>query len=455
MERRRFLKLGMVMGGTIVLGGAHRFGRSLASAAGTAVPTVDQLVMTNAVDNIYDAFAKGGKMGDVMVQRTPLPWPTGSAPMLLAEHGLAYHLESVRGAEQKEILLDFAWTEQSLTTNYQVLKIDPTKADALIVSHGHGDHYGALPDLARTQQGRMKPGLTLYAGGEDTFCHRWVVAPDGQKLDYGQLNRAELEARGLKVVLAKEPTVVAGHAFTSGQIPRLTDFEKPPAAMRLEAGAPGSGCEASLHFPPGTLQMEAKPGELVPDMFWGEHATAYHVKNRGLVIISSCGHAGIINSIRQIQQATGIDKVHAVVGGWHLAPSPEEIVAKTVAAFKQLDPDYLIPMHCTGFNTIMAIQRHSARDAREAYHALDRDAGGVRCIGITSVYAGRWEAIPASCPGAVGQRGVCGASVCSSSSRFPGGGRMKACALPPRRWSASASRGGCRSWRWSISPASR
>jgi 7,8-dihydropterin-6-yl-methyl-4-(beta-D-ribofuranosyl)aminobenzene 5'-phosphate synthase len=96
---------------------------------------------------------------------------------------------------------------------------------------------------------------------------------------------------------------------------------------------------------------------LVQDIFWGEHATAYHVKNRGLVIISSCGHAGIINSIRQIQQATGIDKVHAVVGGWHLAPSPDAIVAKTVEAFKQLDPDYLIPMHCTGFNTMMAIQR--------------------------------------------------------------------------------------------------
>jgi 7,8-dihydropterin-6-yl-methyl-4-(beta-D-ribofuranosyl)aminobenzene 5'-phosphate synthase len=277
--------------------------------------------------------------------------------MLLSEHGLAYHLASVRGTERKEILLDFAWTEQTLTTNYQVLKVDPTQADALIISHGHADHYGALPDLAKALQGRMKPGLALYAGGEDTFCPRWVMTPDGQRRGGGQLPRAELEAQGLKVVLAKEPTVVAGHAVTSGQIPRLTDFEKPSAAARLEAGSLGSGCEASLHFPAGTLQVEAKPGELVTDIFWGEHATAYHVKNRGLVIISSCGHAGIINSIRQIQKTTGIDKVHAVVGGWHLAPSPDEIVAKTVAAFKEIDPDYLIPMHCTGFNTIMAIQR--------------------------------------------------------------------------------------------------
>src|SRR5262247_1696301 len=249
MERRRFLKLSMVMGGAIVLGGVHRFGRSLASAAGTATPTVDQLVMTNVVDNFYDVFAKRGQMGTVTVQRTAL-----QLPMPLSEHGLAYHLASVRGDERKEILLDFAWTGQSLTNNYQVLNVDPTKADALIISHGHADHYGALPELARALHGRMPFGLTLYAGGEDTFCHRWVMTPDGQKRDQGQLDRTELEAQGLKVVLAKNPMVVAGHAMTSGQIPRLIDFEKPPAAARLEAGPPGSGCEASLHFPPGTLQ---------------------------------------------------------------------------------------------------------------------------------------------------------------------------------------------------------
>lgn len=357
MKRREFLRLGAVGAGGIFLGGVGRLGRSVASASGASIPTVDRLVMTSVVDNFYDVFAKRGKIGEVMVQRTPVPYPYGSGVMLLSEHGLAYHLESFRGTERKEILLDFGLTSRSLTNNYQGLKVDPTKADALILSHGHVDHYGALPELAKTLQGRIRPGITLYAGGEDTFCHRWVTTPEGGRLDYGQLNRAEVETLGIKVVLAKQPTVVAGQAFTSGQIPRLTDFEKSPPAARLEAGTAGSGCDATFHFPPGTLKVEAKPGELVTDIFWGEHATAYHVKDRGLVVISSCGHAGIINSIRQIQKATGIDKVHAVVGGWHLAPYPDEIVAKTVEAFKQIDPDYLIPMHCTGFNTIAAIQR--------------------------------------------------------------------------------------------------
>ena len=115
MERRMFLKLGMVMGGTIVLGGVHRFGRSLASAAGTAIPTVDQLVMTNVVDNIYDVFAKRGKIGEVTVQRTV---PSRLGLCSLSEHGLAYHLASVRGdgtqGDPARLRLDRAESHQQL-----------------------------------------------------------------------------------------------------------------------------------------------------------------------------------------------------------------------------------------------------------------------------------------------------------------------------------------------------
>jgi len=355
MHRRQFLKLGAVAGGTVLLGGTGRFGALV--AAPNDVPRVDRLVLTNLVDNVYDIYAKGGKIGNVTVTRNTLPFPYGSDAMLLSEHGLAFHLQSFRGDEEKQILQDFALTSRTLTNNYQGLRVDPSQADALIISHGHVDHYGGLLDVARSLQGHGKPGLTLYAGGSDTFCHRWVVQPDGKKLDYGELKRDELEARGLKVVLAEQPTTVAGHAVTSGHIPRITDFEVTPPAARIEAGATGSGCESTFHFPPGTVKIETKPGDLEKDIFWGEHATAYNVKDRGLVVVSSCGHAGIINSVRQIQKSTGIEKVHAVVGGWHLAPYPDEIIDKTVEALKEINPDYLIPMHCTGFRTMMAVQR--------------------------------------------------------------------------------------------------
>jgi 7,8-dihydropterin-6-yl-methyl-4-(beta-D-ribofuranosyl)aminobenzene 5'-phosphate synthase len=357
MQRRTFLKLGAVTGGALLLGGLGRTGRSSVTVAQSMVPTVDRLVMTNVVDNAYDIFARAGRIGDVMVQRTGLPFPIESGPKLLSEHGLAYHLESVRGDERVEVLLDFGLTGSALLNNYSAIKVDPGRAAALILSHGHLDHYGGLLDLAGSVKEWTTRGPTLYAGSEDTFCHRWVVTPTGQRSDYGQLDRVALEARGLQVVLAHQPTVVAGHALTSGQIPRLTDFETSPAAARLEAGPAGSGCEPSLHFPTGVMQVEAQPGELIPDIFWGEQATAYNVADRGLVVISSCGHAGIINSIRQLQAVSGIEKVHAVVGGWHLAPAPDATVAKTVDTLKQINPDYLIPMHCTGSNTIGAIQR--------------------------------------------------------------------------------------------------
>ena len=350
MDRRRFLKLSAVATGTFAVGGVTAIARRPARAQTLTVPSVDRLVMTNAVDNLYDVFAKAGKLDTITVQRTPLPTRDWT---LLAEHGLAYHLESQRGGERREILLDFSLTELNLFHNYRILGIDPAQAEALIISHGHRDHYGALADLARTYQGRLKPGLTLYAGGEDTFCHRVVVTPAGTS-DLGQLDRGELERRGLRVVLAAQPTVMAGHAFTSGQIPRLTDFERPLPAARLMAGPMDSACSAA-HF--GPTKVEAKPGELVQDLFQGEHATAYHVKDRGLVVITSCGHAGVINSVRQVQKATGIDKVHAIVGGFHLAPASDEVVAKTVEAFKAIAPDYIIPSHCTGWNTIFAVQR--------------------------------------------------------------------------------------------------
>src|SRR5260370_1070276 len=285
MHRREILKLGAIAGGTILLGGTGRF-RSLL-AAPKEIPTVDRLVMTNLVDNIYDIFAKGGKLGDVTVTRNTLPFPYGSDVALLSEHGLAYHLESFRGAEEKQILLDFALTPHTLTNNYQGLRVDPAKADALIISHGHVDHYGGLLDLARSLQGHGKPGLTLYAGGRDTFCHRWVVQPDGKTLDYGELKQDALEARGLKVAIAEQPTTVAGPAMTSGHIPRITDFEMSPPAATLAAGPTGSGCDGTFPFPPGTINVESTPGAFVKDIFTAEHATTYNAQARGSAVSPS------------------------------------------------------------------------------------------------------------------------------------------------------------------------
>src|SRR5256712_11645771 len=114
MKRREFLKLGAVATGTFAVAGTLRVGGRAALAQSGAVPAVDRLVMTNVGDNIYDIFAKGGKLDTISVQRTP---PPAGRP-LLAEHGLAYHLESLRGPERRGILLGFGYRESTLVRHY-------------------------------------------------------------------------------------------------------------------------------------------------------------------------------------------------------------------------------------------------------------------------------------------------------------------------------------------------
>jgi 7,8-dihydropterin-6-yl-methyl-4-(beta-D-ribofuranosyl)aminobenzene 5'-phosphate synthase len=348
MHRREFIKLSGVAGGLFAVGGMGLLRASAAHAPRLAVPTVDRLVLTSAVDNIYDSVLPSVRFGSLDVRRRGVRDLLGPTPPA-AEHGLALHLDSYQGDQRRQVLVDFSLTSRNLLNNYALLGIEPAEADALVLSHGHFDHWGGFLDLAGATPAWAEQGQTLYAGGEDSFCKRWVMQPDGSRLDLGQLDRDAVEARGVNVLLAKEPLVVADHALLTGQIPRLTDFEQFPPSNKLEVGRPGSDCGDTSHYLPTVT--DAQEGDLVQDVFQGEIATLYHVKDRGLVVIASCGHSGIINTVRYAQQVTGIDKVHAVVGGWHLAASPDQVVKQTVDTLKQIDADYFVPMHCTGFLT--------------------------------------------------------------------------------------------------------
>ena len=112
----------------------------------------------------------------------------------------------------------------------------------------------------------------------------------------------------------------------------------------------GLGCNAS-HYAPAELQ-----GKIVPDEHLHEHATCFNVKDRGLVVISSCGHVGIVNSARQAQEVSGVQKVHALVGGFHLGPAPADYLNQVVDEIKKLDPDVIVPMHCSGDNFVRAVR---------------------------------------------------------------------------------------------------
>lgn len=346
--RRGFLKGTAALAASAVGGFACV---EVASAAPIEVPTVDKLVMRVLIDSAHDQFLKPATVQGVLHQ------PPGSGrgadyrQVLHNQWGLSLFLESQREAEARAILLDFGYSPDALLNNIGILKVDPSKVDALIVSHGHHDHYGGLNGFLTKYRSALAPDLKLYAGGEDNFCHRVSpTATQGQFTDFGQLDRRELAAQKVATVLCETPTVVAGHAFTTGQIKRRSIERILPNTFVERGIKDGLGCDAG-HY--SAAELAGKP---IPDEHVHEHATCFNIKGKGLVVISSCGHVGIVNSVRQAQEVSGVEKVHAVVGGFHLGPAPKDYLQQVVAEIRKLQPDVVIPMHCSGLNFALEAQ---------------------------------------------------------------------------------------------------
>jgi 7,8-dihydropterin-6-yl-methyl-4-(beta-D-ribofuranosyl)aminobenzene 5'-phosphate synthase len=313
-----------------------------AQAIAGRVPEVDRLSVRIVVDSYQFAVTAGKKMGPVDVQH--FGWGLSSEPpgrTLISEFGLSMHAESQRGAETRNVLLDFGFTPEALVNNTSLLGIDPAKLDALVLSHGHFDHFGGLAGFLRQSKDKLKAKLPLYVGGEDCFCSREWVAPPVRG-NFGTLDRKALEQANLAVTYAERPSLVADHAFTTGHI-GLQSFEKllSPSTMKIGI-ADGIGCY------PDKFSQEDRSKAIIPDQFQHELATAYNVKGRGLVVLTSCSHRGVVNAIKQAQAASEVAKVHAVIGGFHLAPYKEDYVRQTIAALKEMGVDYVIPLHCSG-----------------------------------------------------------------------------------------------------------
>ena len=192
--------------------------------------------------------------------------------------------------------------------------------------------------------------VKLYAGGEDNFCHR-LSGPQNELADFGTLDRRKLSAQQVTTVLCENPTVIAGQAFTTGKIERSGIERVLPNTVVEFAMKDGLGCNAAQYVPADLV------GKIVPDQHVHEHATCYNLKDKGLVVISSCGHVGIVNSVRQAQAVSGVSKVHAIMGGFHLGPAPADYLSSIVAEIAKLQPDVVIPLHCSGLNFVAEAQR--------------------------------------------------------------------------------------------------
>jgi 7,8-dihydropterin-6-yl-methyl-4-(beta-D-ribofuranosyl)aminobenzene 5'-phosphate synthase len=344
--RRRFV---LASGAVLGIGALGRAAFSQASPT-LSVPVVDSVAVRVLVDSSYDTpRAPVSKL--VKVRRSPTMSSTNFRKALHNEWGLALALESRMAADTRHLLLDYGYTPETLMGNMEVIGFDASKTQALVLSHGHFDHFGGLIEFLKANRSRLPQDLTLYVGGEDNFCNRKTGSgAPGHFTDWGVLDRRELEALNVKVVKCDQPTVIEGHAFTTGSIARRS-FERvlPNTQVSYHKDANGVGCSMAAE--------DAKAnGQFVQDQHLNEHATCFDVKGRGLVVISSCGHAGIVNSVRQAMEVSGGQKVHAVMGGFHLFPAPDDYVRQTVAELKALGPDVIIPLHCSGPNMAEALR---------------------------------------------------------------------------------------------------
>lgn len=351
LNRRHF-----VLGAAAALVQASVAPRAFAQSAKLeSVPTVDSLTIRVITDSSYDT-PRVGQSKWVKTRRVGLVSPNDPRKTLHNEWGLALALESRIGSESRQILLDFGYTGAAYLNNMEIMGIDGSKTHGLIASHGHYDHFGGLLTYLERYRDKLAGDLPLYVGGEDLFCVRKnATATPGHFADWGVLDRRDLEKHRVRIVNCERPTVVLGHAFTTGTIAR-TSFERvlPNTMVQYFKRPDGVGCD----LPSENAKAGGKP---VQDAHIHEHGTCFNVKGRGLVVISSCGHAGIINTARQAIEVSGVKKVHAALGGFHLFPAPDDYIAKTVAEFKAMDTDVIIPMHCSG-PTLVAMLRTELAD---------------------------------------------------------------------------------------------
>ena len=303
-------------------------------------PLVDHVSVRVVVDSAYERFLPAATHPHVTIEHVG-KIPGRQMTTLACEWGLSLHLESRANGATAQYLLDFGYTPEILGRNFDLLDIDPGKLNGLILSHAHRDHYGGMEGFVDRHRHQMRDDMSFYIGGEGVFRERWTKGTGDEWVSWGALDRTALTAQRVIPVACETPHVMGG-AFTTGYIERAS----------FETVTGGSMVASEDHF-----SEDERRGKLVKDEHPEEHATCYIVKGRGLVVISSCGHTGIVNTIRTAMAVTNVDRLHAVIGGFHLGTARPDYIEHTVDAFEELAPDVVIPMHCSGANFINALRQ--------------------------------------------------------------------------------------------------
>jgi len=281
---------------------------------------LERVEVTILVDNYTDLLLL---QSTNVVKRAPVSPPQA----FLAEHGFSCLIKTIDGSEEHVMLMDVGISGTCFLNNAQLLKIDLSKVEALILSHGHFDHCWALREILP----KVPKGIPLVFHPDAFLPRRFNLPALKIQVSMPPPDENMLREAGMEIRKIREDSILASdRVLVLGEIDRITEFEK---------GMPG-------------MEAEIK-GQWVKDPFSDDRGVALKVKNKGLVVIGGCSHAGIINTVKHAQKVTGTPKVHAVLGGFHLTgPMMEPVIGPTIEEMKKIGPDYIVPTHCTGWRAI-------------------------------------------------------------------------------------------------------
>jgi 7,8-dihydropterin-6-yl-methyl-4-(beta-D-ribofuranosyl)aminobenzene 5'-phosphate synthase len=287
---------------------------------------VDSVEITSLMDNFFDAIIASTEVA----RRPPRSRDFFSRPQPRAEHGSAMLVTVEWDGHRESLLLDTGGTPNGMLHNIDTLGIEVPPLRAIVISHGHMDHTAGLwPTLERF--GRDIP-VHIHPAA---FRRRKNVAPDGSETDLPPVEREALAAQGVRFVVSREPSLLLfGHVLLTGEVARTTDFER---------GLP--------------TQLAEVDGQWQPDpATHDDQALIIQVRDKGLVVVTGCGHAGIVNTIRYAQALTGVEVLYAAIGGFHLSGGIfEKIIPQTVEELEGMAPQIVVPTHCTGWKASHAI----------------------------------------------------------------------------------------------------
>lgn len=290
---------------------------------------VDRVEVLTLMDNYVDVLLTDTDV----VTRPPLA-KEGKVPSdtFLAEHGLSLLVTMSQGENRHTILFDTGYNQMGVLHNLEQLDTGLSDIEAIVLSHGHMDHTGSLHPVLD----KIHRSIPLVLHPDAFLFPRYIGLDDGRKIVFPRtLVREDLQKRGAEILESRAPVSLADDmVVVTGEIERITEFEK---------GLPNAFVERN--------------GKLEKDPISDDQALILNLRGKGLVIISGCSHAGIINTVLFAKKITGIQNIHAVLGGFHLSgPFFEQIIEKTIKEMKEISPEVIVPMHCTGWK---AIQRFS------------------------------------------------------------------------------------------------